>query len=397
MSKEIKFGDIKIDDNSLYVTKEISIKGKDIVTPIKSVDLSKIPPYFSLKEDIKGINEIHRKFLEKRQYYREGSSRKGVRRYSASDLAQNSQLQSQFNYRLNATFKKADQDKQVSITLAEYDGINYPTGKTLGFILDTIYEYSDISTLPIITGVRNRISNEEEFNKYVSFLKESIEIIEEFNNQPIMGIVPPITYFISDLIEFYVENGINAFCFDFDGKNPITMRQTIRGFLRALKKNKLLEESFIHSINVNAGRFIKEAEIIGAKDVLSFGLGFDCIGDKHKPPKGPKDFYDRLKDSTERRFRIFRKADYGYYRVEPSNVKDILPIDSSFSASTFSSGEVQPFVIQRLFNTEQLGLEAVTLRGIIKEEEPTKYLSSKKYVEKEDFKKIIKMKEDVSK
>ena len=44
----------------------------------------------------------------------------------------------------------------------------------------------------------------------------------------------------------------------------------------------------------------------------------------------------------------------------------------------------------------QIGLETVRLRDIITNQEPKEYLSHKIQVKKEDFKKIIKMKKEIS-
>jgi hypothetical protein len=94
--------------------------------------------------------------------------------------------------------------------------------------------------------------------KYKKFLEESLEIIETLNHKPIMGVVPPLQFYIKEIVEFYAKKGIDAFVFDFDGKTPLSMHQTIRSFMRSLREQDLLENSFIHSINTNQGRFNNE-------------------------------------------------------------------------------------------------------------------------------------------
>ena len=103
-----------------------------------------------------------------------------------------------FNYELNSLVRKTDIGKEINICFVEYDDTKYPEKKALEFIVDTAYEYSDITPLPIIPKVPQRIgSDENAFLKYKTFLEESLEIIETLNNKPIMGIVPPVQFFLS--------------------------------------------------------------------------------------------------------------------------------------------------------------------------------------------------------
>lgn len=371
------------DDDTLYVTKELRINGKNLTTPIKSLGLSS---KLVLNDKIKGINEFYKKFsldenLKKNSIYRVlGSPEK------LSDL----------NYKFNSLVRKTDTNREINLCFIEYDDANYPEKKPLEFILDTAYEYSDITPLPIISNIAQRIDSEEKFAKYMKFLKESLEIIETLNHKPIMGIVPPVQFYIKDIVEFYAKKGIDAFVFDFDGKTPLSMPQVIRSFMRSLKENELLENSFIHSININQGRFNKEANVVGAKDILSFGLGFDSMGERHKPLKGPKEFFEKLKNRKDNRLRLFNKKDYGYYRLGVSEIDEIYPIDSIIKRESFGSENSDLRSLQKNFNLEQTGLEAIRLREIISNQESKEYLSHKTQVKKEDFKKIIKMKKEVS-
>lgn len=383
MSNHIEFKKVCPDDDTLYVTKELRINGKNLSTPIKSQGLSS---KLILNDKIKGINEFYRKFsldedLKKNSIYKVLSSPEKLR-----DL----------NYKFNSLIRKTDTNREINLCFIEYDDANYPEKKPLEFILDTAYEYSDITPLPIISNIAQRVDSEEEFAKYMKFLEESLEIIETLNHKPIMGIVPPLQFYIKDIVEFYAKKGIDAFVFDFDGKTPLSMPQVIRSFMRSLKENELLENSFIHSININQGRFNKEVNVVGAKDILSFGLGFDSMGERHKPLKGPKEFFEKLKNREDNRLRLFNKEDYGYYRLGVSEIDEIYPIDSIIKQESFGNENPDLRSLQKNFNLEQTGLEAIKLREIISNQEPKEYLSNKTHVKKEDYKKIIKMKKEIS-
>jgi len=383
MSNHIEFKKVCPDDDTLYVTKELRINGKNLTTPIKSQGLSS---KLVLNDKIKGINEFYRKF----------SLDENLKKNSIYKVLSSPEKLSELNYKFNSLVRKTDTNREINLCFIEYDDANYPEKKPLEFILDTAYEYSDITPLPIISNIAQRIDSEEKFAKYMKFLEESLEIIETLNHKPIMGIVPPVQFYIKDIVEFYAKKGIDAFVFDFDGKTPLSMPQVIRSLMRSLKENELLENSFIHSININQGRFNKEVNVVGAKDILSFGLGFDSMGERHKPLKGPKEFFEKLKNREDNRLRLFNKEDYGYYRLGVSEIDEIYPIDSIIKQESFGNENSDLRSLQKNFNMEQTGLEAIRLREIISNQEPKEYLSNKTQVKKEDYKKIIKIKKEIS-
>ena len=387
MSKHIEFKKISPDNDSLYVTKNLRINGKNLITPIKSLNLSKSNSKLLFNDKTKGINELYKRF----------SLSKESKKNAILNVLNYPDKLDKFNYELNSLVRKTNIDKEINLLFIEYDDIKYPDKKPLEFILDTAYEYSDITPLPIIPKIPQRIgSNETAFEKYKGFLEESIEIIETLNHKPIMGIIPPTLIFISDIVDFYAEKEIDSFVFDFDGKTPMSMRQTIRTFMRSLKKNDLLENSFIHSINANHGRFNKNVNVVGAKDILSFGLGFDSLGEKHKPLRGPKEFFKKLKNREVNKLRLFNKEDYGYYKLNRNQIQEIYPNDSIIKMNSFENENLDSRNLQKSFNLEQIGLESIRLRDIIENQKALDYLSNKIQVKKEDYKKVVKMKKEVT-
>lgn len=383
MSKHIEFKKVCPDDDTLYITKELRVNGKNLTTPIKSLGVSS---KLVFNDKIKGVNEFYRKF----------SLDENLKKNSIYKVLGSPEKLSDLNYKFNSLVKKTDTDKEINLCFIEYDDIKYPEKKPLEFILDTAYEYSDITPLPIISNIGKRIDSEEKFEKYKKFLEESLEIIDTLNHKPIMGIVPPVQFYVKEIVEFYAKKGIDAFVFDFDGKTPLSMHQTIRSFMRSLREQDLLENSFIHSINTNQGRFNKEVNVVGAKDILSFGLGFDSMGERHKPLKGPKEFFEKLKNREDNKLRLFNKDDYGYYRLGIGELEEIYPADSIIKKESFVNEKPDLRNLQKNFNMEQLGLETVRLRDIITNQEPKEYLSHKTQVKREDFKKIMKMKKEIS-
>jgi len=371
------------DDDTLYITKELRINGKNLTTPIKSLGLNS---KLALNDKIKGVNEFYKRF----------SLDENLKKNSVFNVLNSPEKLSELNYKFNSLMKKTDTDKEINLCFIEYDDITYPEKKPLEFILDTAYEYSDITPLPIISNIGKRIDSEEKFEKYKKFLEESLEIIDTLNHKPIMGIVPPVQFYIKEIVELYAKKGIDAFVFDFDGKTPLSMHQTIRSFMRSLKEEDLLENSFIHSINTNHGRFNKEVNVVGAKDILSFGLGFDSMGERHKQLKRPKEFFEKLKNREDNKLRLFNKEDYGYYKLGIGELDKIYPRDSIIEKELFVNEKSDLRKLQKNFNMEQIGLETIRLRDIINNQESKEYLSHKTQVKKEDFKRIMNMKKEIS-
>lgn len=384
MAKETNVKHLDGDENSVSGVQKISLGSKSIVTPIKALDVSRITPEITVNPGMRGLNEIYKRLTP------EGTHK----------LITDPEHQRRFNSQLNWLKNKTNPD-EAALCFMEYTGPSYPTNKELEFIADTSYEYSDVTPLPILAHLESQKLTEQQFNQYTKFAKNAIETIEQLNHKPIMGIIPNIGFvYVPDLVEFYLEEGINSFCVNLDGRNPITLHQTIRAIMRTLKGRSMLHKSFLHAINSNPGRAGKDASIIEAKDILGFSLGFNSIGEKHKPLKAPKEFFQKLqKDTAQNKVRLFNKEDYGYYKaVDIRDLDNFLPHDTALTSAIFKKRTVEKRVIQKIFNMEQQGLEALRLREVIKQEStPLGYLAKKSHVNKDDLKKITKINTDIFK
>lgn len=171
----------------------------------------------------------------------------------------------------------------------------------------------------------------------------------------------------------------------------------IRKILISIKSNKPLEECYIHSFNLGIGRPNKIEEVIPAKDILGPGIGFSSIGNKYKKFKPSKQFIEFIKTNPEYKFRLFNKADYGYWRgISQKRIKDIFPKDCKIDQDLFTSYKNKVF-LQKLFNAEQMALEAINMRKQINED-PEKFLNyvkGKKHVISDDFEKLRAIKQKV--
>ena len=375
-------------DETLYGSKEITLDGKKIFTPIVSLDTRHITHNDQLADAAKGLNEIYRQ-LETRKHPLEG-------------IIFNRKRQDNFNSKLQTEHNRGNSQKELTLCILEYAGARFPLGRELEFILDTTYLFSDIVPLPTLPKMTAAIDEKSKFDKYRIFQEEIIRFLRSNKHEkPIMGVIPRLAYaFVADLMEVYIDNDINAFYVDFEARNPTTFKQNLLPVFRTLAQHDMTEKSFIYAHNIDVGRIVKASDVINAKNILSFGFGFDAMGRRHKKRQMPEKARQKI-DMSSRRLRLFNKNDYGYYRIlNPRGIREIYPSDSSIPINAFSRGFLGNLHTlrryEKLFNTEQLGLEAFRVRQIVKDYVPTKYLATKQHVKGKHIKLIKRFKDNIS-
>lgn len=152
--------------------------------------------------------------------------------------------------------------------------------------------------------------------RYVYFLIIFLIRLEALENaskkKPVMGSIPMATLPYTDiprLMEIYLDNGIYAFCLDFEGRVPFSVFQKIVQIHNILKERKV--DAFIYAENVNIGKPSKKSSFITAKDVLSFAFVLDSISDNHLVGGGRSENVENL--------RLFSRK-YAYWKVTPQEM-----------------------------------------------------------------------------
>lgn len=361
-------------DDSFYKTQRVVIGGKSVFTPIKAIDLNKSRPDVGLNKLVRGINEVYTMFNPER-----------VKNILTTDLEQ------RVNNDVEQKYRKFGTSEEMNLCFAEFECDKFPTKEELEYLTNFSYVHSDITPLPLLPKIARNITSDN-IGQYTKFIKGAVGTIEELNNRPIMGIIPmPVpSAYMSMVVETYLDSGITAFCLDFQGSTVNSSKTKIRALVKAMKKEDLLEKSFIYSLNLGAGKLPKEKEVVPAKDILSFGCGFDVIGGQHIRKKLSPEVRAKILAARQmfvNSLRLFNKKDYGYYRAtKKETVEQVYPSDSSIPLERLKKiGSNQG--IDKLFNQEQQGFEAVNLRTVIREEHNLlKYLGKKENVEKGDIK-----------
>ncbi len=375
-----------VDEESSYRVQSIrASSSKWVNTPIKAIDFSKTDKNLTFHVEKNSIAEFYRGIA--RNFLKQCQTHPG------KQSAFNSQLKSKIN-----TIR--DKENTITLCFLEFKEADYPNPKELEFLTSTAYHYSDIVPIPSLSLVQERIGNESMFERYQAYLLSAIESLKNINNKPIMGMIPNTQFFVEDIAEIYLDNGINSFCIDADGRNPLSIHQTITALLKYLNRRKQLDSSFIHILNANYGRGVRIAEVVPAKDILAYALGINSVGEKHKKPTGTKEYWDNLNLSPENKFRLFDKSDYGYRKMTSiQEISEHYPKDSELQISEFVNAKINRSKVQNAFNMEQLALEAINLREIIKEktgDSVLNYVTEKSSVMAEDLKIIKKTKNIVT-
>ena len=378
------------DEDLQYRSQRVRANNKEIVTPIKAIDQSKIDAGVTLSRNVSGLTEI----------YFGLTKNKIVNHLQGKDHS--------LDYSLNAITKKIkNPDKEIKLSFFEYKDDDFPSIKEIGYMVDQAYVYSDITPIPMLSNFTERVStvttingkqkftpNDSKFEKFLAYLDNAIQIIEQRNNKPIMGYIPDYRYGFPELLDFYVKKGINTFYYDAHGSSPLTVQGTLRTLLRELNVQETLENCFVHMINPNYGRAAKDSSYVPAKDILGFGVGIDSLGEKHIPLRINKQIAEAMKKNPDNRARLFDKNSYGYLKTsDPKLIDQFYPNDSGIDIDYFKTGTKPSSKIQNSFNMEQLALESIKLKDIIsKSQNILKYIEKKKNIKEEDLKILKKFK-----
>lgn len=370
MSTETNIRTLEVDSNSIYRTQRIKLSStKCVTTPTKTIPLDRIKLKNTLNPESRQLNEIFKRFTaDKIQKANE-------------DTYEYNKLETWFNSQNN---KKINKDSTFCII--DFNEMRLPTDDEIEFMADIAYCNSDITTIPTINHFNTPKQTEIDYDNFKKYLSNSIETIEQFNNKPIMGIIPKLApKKVEDLMNFYYTNGINSFLIDLAGSNPISSSMRIFKVLKNLNKMKILENCYLHGHNVGM-RVNKTTDVIPAKDILGFGVGLSSLGEKRNIFKPNRNFIEFIKTNPMNKFRLFNKNDYGYWKgVSVDELNKICPKDCSLDLKDFNN-PTQMSHLQKVFNVEQLALESHNLKNIITEDadKSLDYIKNKKHIVKDD-------------
>ena len=373
-------------DDDVYIRSEkLKINNKTVQTPIKSFTLNDLRNDVEINRDVKLSNEIFKKFNKE----------------SLSEYVSGVRDVSKIHKDINRDLRKTSPN-ELNFCFTTLNYTKFPEGKEIDMLTNVSYIYSDATPLPLVHNLfMPNQDAEKAYDKYTDFMLECIESINRLNNKAILGIIPssmPPSY-VESLIDFYHDNNITSFAFDFENKTHVGLIDHLREMMISIIKLDILNESFTYSCNTQRGKASRDSDIIKANDILVYNYGFDIVGNNHMPMKIPPSAAEKLKNRNSTGIRLFNNEDYGHYRYDNVDlINDFYPHSKTKIPIDFfdPKGNVKRSrECQKLFNNEMFGLELLKYRDLIKENESTaKYLETKNQIKNDlnilkDFRAVI--------
>ena len=371
MTTHLEIETLSNDNNkSLFRSQRIKLNGKEVITPLKSIDHAKIRSSISLNDTAFGCNEIYRQLNSAR----------------ISAYQEDQYKHDQFSRAMSNLIKNSSNDLNICLIKFSPNNDNmFPSQAETEFLTDVAHSFSDIVSMPIVDIKIDR----NNFSEYLNYLQLYYKTIEELNNKPIMGMLPNLPReFYPKLLEFYLERQIHSFCFDFAGRTPDHLK--LRPVMRHLNTRQILGETLIYGVNTRPGRALKNATVVPSKDFIAFGFGLDVLGENHAGLKLPKEFFEKMKravaNKQENKKRIFIKSNYGYYKTGDENkILDLYPDDTKVKLDDILHDPRRLW--EKCFNMEQQSIETAVIKkrlnSLDRNETILTYIKEKSHIKKE--------------
>ena len=365
----IKVGSHLFDDDLFLKSEKLKLNHKTVQTPLKSFTLNDLRGDVNINEDVKLSNEIFKRFTKD----------------SLSDYVSGVKDAGKIHLDINRNIRKTSSN-ELNFCFTTLNYTKFPEGKEIDLLTNLSYIYSDATPLPLIHNFFNRNTDiPKAFEEFTKFMGQCIDSINRLNNKAILGVIPSSlpAYYVQRLMEFYHDNNITSFAFDFENKTHSRLIGHLREMMISIINLDILDESFTYSCNTQRGRASKSSDVIKARDILVYNLGFDIVGNNHMPLRIPSTESEKLKNSIN--IRLFNNDDYGHHKYD--NINDLsesypysktsIPIDFLNPENNLKRSKD----CQKLFNNEMFGLELLKYRELLKENESAlDYLNGKNQI-----------------
>jgi hypothetical protein len=348
MATDLQVSNISADNGkSSFRSQRIKSGGREIITPSRALEPARLEASVPIRLHDFGLADLYRE----------------ISGTLATNCAASNDVLEHLSERLRASARRVPLDVlRVCVTKFVPDRtMPWPDDATVDLLSDVSHTYSDVVPLPTI----GMDFNLESAARAIQFLKSCYKSVERLNNKPIMGALPALPREAQvKLLDFYIDQGLTAFYFDFSGKVPDQLK--LRSVLARLSERKVLNRSFIYGINARPGRLLRNADAILSRDFMAYGYGLDVLGGRHFRVfvPGATALKGRVRQAaevqSENRRRLFVRRDYGYHRADEERVvRALYPKDTAVPLRALLStdyGRCGP-----LFNMEQQSAEAANL------------------------------------
>lgn len=226
---KVKVSHQEIDEDLFIRSEKLQINNKTLRTPIKAVNMPSLRRDVPLKDAVKGVNEIFKTFKTD-----------VLKKYCSGEKDESNVYRS-----INTPMNKTDRRNEVNICFVQIPDLILPQNKEIDFITNVSYINSDITPLPLVQGLFKGNDALSDFDVFTEFMQDSIDSINRLNNKPILGIIPgtmPSTL-IGFLVDFYYENDVTSFAFDFQGRIYKNFESQIREMMTKILELDISNES----------------------------------------------------------------------------------------------------------------------------------------------------------
>ncbi len=239
---------------------ELSISGKSIITPSKTID--RVGKHGE-------INEISLK------------------------ITKNDIIDAYLNTdsKLNKISRMVNSES-INVIIPEYLDFYFKEGEKdlLPKMESRIHTNTDIVVVPRWKGVFNLNNSGTLQDDLIAHTKLFIDESRKLNGKLIMGNIPlniPESI-IDELVKFYLGENVTSFVLDYGTSLPKNKEHIVRGIQKTLIQSGDYENSILYSTNVR--RTHKMGDYYPADDLMTFCHGVDLIGNLHIGGGGkPKD------------------------------------------------------------------------------------------------------------
>lgn len=364
------------DEETLFSHKRISLGSKSIETPAKAIQIGKTRlGKDEVSSAARGVNEIYFQTNAEQLERDRQTFDVGVRRKIRHSL--NKSDDGEFNF----VFAKLE-----TVDTLDLDNIQYLT--------DLIYSTSDFLTVPLMPEFLEAIKEEGRgtdsryFRAYLQNVEQYLDAAMQINNKPILGTLPALPWdFTNKVIDLYLDRGVRAFCFNFNGRTVTAENQLLNmvtPLMRRIAVENLQEDVFFYALNAHRGRRTSGGDHVPARDFMSFGFGFDILGDKHLAGNLPPHLLEEVDAAPS--LRIFERNDYVYeeYGYGP-DLGSRLPSDTGLDPERIIDYPQSRYRFAALLNGEQQSLEANDLRPVIDDHDVAAHIGTKRGISSDNL------------
>ncbi|HVP96734.1 hypothetical protein [Methanoregula sp.] len=324
----------EVDEQILTRVLDIQFPGKSLKSPIKAINKA---------TSLDGLNEIFHEVTPK----------------NLEEIKGNSTEERIFNQKI----QKGLVSNSINFVLLRYTGEIVPKPDDMETLVDLQYVYSDAAIIPSCPGL---FKNDDSvgcafWDTFIEYVGSYLQTVETLNKKTVIGLIPhqmPRTW-IPTLLDYYHDRDITSFIIDSDRSSLYSNLSWIQSIQRALRKLNIIDEGFIYDINSERGKFLKNADVVLAKDFVGLGLGVDILGNMHLGPRLDATAWKKIKTGPYRGPRVFDPETYGYMRI--------------------------PALTQPVANTENIRRqygELIKIRSVLKENSTVAdYLNTKELIE----------------